>query len=76
MANYNSSRDLSEREKSYDKEVQDRELKNKQLLIRDGVPVSYFDSPGCDVIHRVKLRRNIMLIIKDVRFEYRIRIKE
>ncbi len=70
MANYSSSRDLSEREKSYDKEVQDRELKNKQSLIRDGVPVSYFDSPGCDVIHREKLKLNTRLITKDVRFEY------
>ena len=68
-----SSRNLSdtlqkEREKSYDLEICVREFENKISLIRNGVPVGVFDTPGIDIIHKEKLTLNTVAITEDVRF--------
>ncbi len=73
MADYSSSRVLSEKlqqekEKSYDLGVEVRELKNKISLIRDGVPVTTFDTIGIDVLHQIKLIKNCHTIAEQVRF--------
>ncbi len=58
----------NEKDAAYDLTVLNKELVNKLSLVRDGVPVSTFYTPGMDVIHEVKLQENLLLITKNVVF--------
>ncbi len=58
-----------EEDMTYDLTVQMSELDNKLSLVNDGVPVSMFYKPGMDVIHEIKLRKNIECITKNVSFD-------
>ncbi len=59
---------IKEKERVYEMGVRNKELENKLLLISDGVPVDIFDKVGMDILHEVKVRRNITNITENVAF--------
>ena len=53
-------------ERSYDFQIRVKEMENKLALIKEGVGVSMFLRPGMDLIHKVKLRKNLAVISEQV----------
>ncbi len=57
-----------EKDRANDLTVRIQELENKLSLVRDGVPVETFDTPGMDIIHQIKLQKKLVDITKNVKF--------